>query len=49
MKPIGCIQEVGTPLEISLMLGVLLFLLCCLIFGLTVVFEAVFYADEQQG
>jgi hypothetical protein len=30
------------------MLGVTLVLLCCLVFGLTVVFEAVFYTEEQQ-
>jgi hypothetical protein len=29
------------------MIGVLLFLVCCLV-GLTVLFEAMFYAEEQQ-
>lgn len=31
------------------MLGVLLFLSCCLIVGLTILSEAVFYTEEQQS
>jgi hypothetical protein len=31
------------------MVGVLLILVCCLIVGLTILLEAVFYAEEQQS